>query len=209
MYRKIHLLFLTLPFIACGNEKKADATTGKTAEDHASHPVNSQGNYCDSVNNGLITADTLKGSPHRTAMATINGTHVHIEYNSPGVKGRTIWGGLVGFDRVWASGAHKATSVQFSKDVRINEKKIPAGTYAFFTIPGKDKWIVILNTRFDQHLADDYNEKEDVARLEVKPATIEMTQRLTYSVEKRNETTGVITMRWEKLEVQLPFETTL
>jgi hypothetical protein len=102
-------------------------------------------------------------------MATIGGTTVHIEYSSPGVKERIVWGGLVAYDKVWVTGAHKATSVHFSKGVEINGRKIPAGKYAFFTIPGKEKWIVILNTRFDQHLADEYNEKEDVLRLEVSP----------------------------------------
>ena len=141
------------------------------------------------------------------AMAMVNDNHVHIEYNSPGVKGRQIWGGLVPYDKVWATGAHTATSVQFSKDVTVNNKKIPAGQYAFFTIPGKEKWTIILNTRYDQHMADDYNEKEDVARMDVKPEEHSLTQRLTYNVNSTNNNAGEITMQWEKILIRLPFST--
>ena len=198
---------LSVVFMIAGNngEKTDQSAETKTAEDHSGHAMSASGNYCDSVNNGLITEDSFKGSPHRTAMATVNGTHVHIEYNSPGVKGRSIWGGLVPLDKVWATGAHMATNIQFSKDVTINNKKIPAGKYAFFTIPGKDKWTVILNTRHDQHMADDYNEKEDVMRMDVKPEEHGMTQRLTYNVNKTDDKSGEIVMQWERISIRLPF----
>ena len=200
---------LSLVFIwACNNDKKVEVTSEKTGTEHSGHNMAaSSNNYADSVNNGLISADTLKGSPHRTAMATVNGTHVHIEYSSPGVKGRVVWGGLVAYDKVWVTGAHKATSVQFSKDVTINGQKIPAGQYAFFTIPGKEKWIIILNTRYDQHLADDYNEKEDLVRVEVKPEEHDLVQRLTYAVNKIDDKSGEIVMQWEKIVIRLPFTT--
>jgi len=193
---------ITLVFVwACNNEKKS-------ANEHSGHGMTAgSSNYCDSVNNGLILTDTLKGSSQRTAMSTVNGTHVHIEYSSPGVKGRVIWGGLVPYDKVWVTGAHKATRVQFNKDVMINGTKVPAGQYAFFTIPGKEKWTLILNTRYDQHQADDYNEKEDVVRMEVKPEELNMTQRLTYVVEKIDGKSGEIKMQWEKMIIRLPFTT--
>jgi hypothetical protein len=193
---------IALVFVwACNNEKRA-------ANEHSGHNMTpGSSNYCDSVNNGLITTDTLKGSPLRTTMSTVNGTHVHVEYSSPGVKGRAIWGGLVSYENVWVTGAHKATSVQFNKDVMINGTKVPAGQYAFFTIPGKEKWTLILNTRYDQHQADDYNEKEDVVRVEVKPEEHNMTQRLTYVVEKIDGKSGEIKMQWEKMIIRLPFTT--
>ncbi len=206
---KIAASLLSLVFLfSCNNgEKKEQPPETKAADGHGGHSMVNSNNYCDSVNNGLIAADTLKGSPHRTAMATVNGIHVHIEYNSPGVKGRAIWGGLVPYDKVWATGAHMATNIQFSKDVTINNKKIPAGQYAFFTIPGKEKWTVILNSRHDQHMADDYNEKEDIMRIDVKPEEQGMTQRLTYSVNKTDDKSGEIVMQWEKILIRLPFTT--
>jgi len=209
MIKRAARLLVIVFMIACNNnEKTVQSSESKAAEDHSGHAMITSRNYCDSINNGLITEDLLKGSPHRTTMATVNGTHVRIEYNSPGVKGRAIWGGLVPFDKVWATGAHMATNVQFSKDVTINNKKIPGGQYAFFTIPGKDKWTVILNTRHDQHMADDYNEKEDVIRMDVKPEEHGMTQRLTYNVNTINDKTGEVTMQWEKILIRVTFSTT-
>ena len=201
MIRKIKWLLPVVFLVACNNDNK-------TGDGHTAHKMVVNGNnYCDSVNTGLKTEDTLKGSPFRSSMATIGDVSVHIEYSSPGVKGRIVWGGLVAYDKVWVTGAHKATSVQFSKEVEISGKKIPAGKYAFFTIPGKEKWIVILNTRFDQHLADEYNEKEDVLRLEVNPAEHAMAQRLTYAVNSVNDKSGEIVMQWEKLIIKIPFTT--
>jgi hypothetical protein len=207
MKQKLHWLLPVIFIMACNNDKKTEQTQdNKPVSEHATHTMTASSNgYCDSVNSGLITEDTLKGSPHRTAMATVNKTHVHIEYGSPGVKGRVIWGGLVAYDKVWVAGAHKATTIQFSKDVEINSKKIPAGKYAFFTITGKDKWTVILNTKYDQHLADDYNEKEDVLRVDLTPETHNMIQRLTYSVKKIDDQSGEIVMQWERLQIRVGF----
>ena len=208
MIKRTGWVLLIIVLIACNNARDIDKRkNGNTVDEHAGHQLAAGDNYCDSINIGLIKEDTLKGSPSRTAMATINGTHVHIAYSSPGVKGRMVWGGLVGYDKVWVAGAHKATNVQFSKDVEINGKRIAAGKYAFFAIPGEEKWIVILNTRFDQHLADDYNETEDIIRSEVKPREHPMTPRLTYRVHKINERSGEIIMQWEKMLVSIPFTT--
>lgn len=194
--------------LSCNNNTDTNKEEAGSNGGHAGHAMNTTaGNYCDSVNTGLIPEDTLKGSPHRTAMATINKTHVHIEYSSPGVKGRTIWGGLVAYDQVWVAGAHQATRIQFSKDVQVESRKIPAGTYALFAIPGKEKWTMIINSRYDQHLADDYTEKEDILRIQVTPGEHEMTPRLTYTVDKIDETNAVITLLWEKIHIHIPFAT--
>jgi hypothetical protein len=172
----------------------------------AQHQHISGDGYADSVNKGLIAKDTMKGSPKRVSMKTIGDTHIHIEYGSPGVKGRMIWGGLVAYDQVWATGAHNATSIDFSKDVTIGGKKIPKGKYALFTIPGKTEWTIILNTNYQQHLADAYNISEDIVRVKVKPVRKQqVTQRLTYSVIPSGKDAGVM-IEWEYLSATLPIK---
>lgn len=199
MIQKYLLPILAAGLFSCNNDRKPD---------HSIHEITKANvNYSDSVNHGLIEKDTLKGSPHLMAMNTINGTHIHIEYGSPGVKERIIWGGLVGYDKVWVTGAHGATTINFSKPVEVGGKKIAAGTYALFTIPGKEKWIVILNTRYNQHLTDDYDEREDIVRIGTIPQENTMTQRLTYTVSNNNNDTGNIIMQWEKLKISIPFKT--
>ncbi len=205
MKKTIFISLVVLGILSCNNEQKP---APKDSTDHSLHQmIGSSNSYIDSLNSGLIQEDTLKGSPHRTAMSTINGTHVHIEYSSPGVKGRVIWGGLVAYDKVWVTGAHAATTIRFYKPVEIAGKQIPAGTYALFTIPQKENWQVIFNTHYDQHLADEYNEKDDIARLTVTPEKDKMAQRLTYSVMATGENTGTVTMRWENIKITIPFKT--
>jgi hypothetical protein len=144
-------------------------------------------------------------SPHTETMAMIGDAHIHIDYSSPGVRGRIIFGGLVGYDQVWQAGAHRATWIETNKDLIIDGKKLPAGKYGFFTIPSKDEWTIMLNSNWDQHGKDDYNEKDDVLRLTVKPIISEdITEHLEYKVNKVNESEGSISLVWEKVKIEFP-----
>ena len=141
-------------------------------------------------------------SPRTTAMANIGDAHVHIDYSAPSVRGRTIWGGLVALDQVWVTGAHKATSIDFSEDVKINGQTVPAGTYGFFTIPGKEVWTVILNKNHEQHLTDDYTESEDVMRFQVIPEELpETAEVLTYEINPTGGNKGTISVKWDKVKI--------
>jgi hypothetical protein len=142
-------------------------------------------------------------SPKTNTMANIGENHVHIEYSSPSVRGRQVWGGLVPYGEVWASGAHNATSINFSNDVIIGEVEISKGKYAFFTIPGEKEWTVIINKNWDQHLADDYNHEEDIVRVTVVPEENEFVEALKYSVVDSEGSNGYINLEWAELKVSL------
>jgi len=203
LVKNILLPLLAMLFLAsCNNDSSGTRPSTDSSNEQPIQPLS----YRDSVDRGFIKEpeDTIKGSPYQTTFATVGSTKIEIGYSSPGVKSRIIWGGLVPYDKVWVAGAHLATSVQFSRNVKIGEKEIPAGKYAFFTIPGKDKWIAIINKRFDQHLADEYSQKEDLVRLELVPENHVMTQRLTYAIEKIDEQTAAIVMLWEKIALRVP-----
>ena len=117
-----------------------------------------------------------------------------MNYYSPGVKNRTIWGGLVPYGEVWVTGAHNATSFRINQSFSIGDTKVDAGKYAIFTIPGKDEWIFILNKNYQQHLADHYKQEEDVLRSTVKPVWANtVTERLQYSVIENK-----LVIAWEK-----------
>ncbi len=139
-------------------------------------------------------------SPHTAAMVNVGENHVHIDYSSPRVRGRRIFGGLVAYGEVWSTGAHNATSISFTQDVVINNQTIKEGKYALFTIPGKEKWTVLLNTNWDQHLADEYNADEDVLRMDVTPTlSDESLEELTFTVIPLDDKTGTIRFQWEKV----------
>jgi hypothetical protein len=151
--------------------------------------------------------DTLKRSTKAQAIGQIGDASIKILYYSPAVRGRIIWGGLVPFDRVWVTGAHSATSIEFSRDLVIDGKTIAAGKYAFFTIPTKKDWTIVINRNWRQHLTDQYDEKQDVLRVRVTPEMEDTNQeRLRYVIEKESDSEGEIVIYWEKLEISLPFK---
>jgi hypothetical protein len=154
--------------------------------------------------NPNLVKDTTKKSIKSMAVGIIGGDSIKINYHSPGVRGRIIWGGLVPFGEVWVTGAHDATNIIVERPFIINGKEIPAGKYAFFTIPGKDTWTIIINKQWKQHLATEYDEKEDVVRVNVKPKKNGHTERLQYFVEAGKGREGKIAMAWEKIKIELP-----
>lgn len=159
----------------------------------------------DAVKTQSVSKDTTKKSIPSEAQKQIGNTNIKINYTAPAVKGRTIWGGLVAYNAVWVTGAHKATTIEVDKDFIAGSKTVPAGKYALFTIPGKEEWTVIINKNWNQHLADDYSETEDVARIKVKPQVQQdVTERLKYEIETAGEKTANISVSWEKLKVSFP-----
>lgn len=155
-----------------------------------------------------MVEDTFKGSARREASAKIGDTEVTINYGSPGKGGRVIWNGLVSYDQVWVSGSHWATAVDFSEAVEVAGQKVEAGTYGFFTILGKESWTLILNENYDQHLADEYEEDEDIVRVILSPENLnQKVQRLTYEVTSTSENEGEISLSWDQIRVSLLFKT--
>ncbi len=204
MKNSFFLLLAILFLASCNNDSsKSEVAKKDTAEFRFPEILTT----ADSIDQGLLKiVDTLKGSPFQTVSDTIDGTKITIEYSSPGVKDRIIWGGLVPYDKVWVTGAHQATTVTFSKKVMIGDKTIPAGKYAFFTIPGREKWIAIFNKRYDQHLADEYNEKEDVVRIEIEPGKAYFTERLKYSLDKPLDNEVYMIMTWDRLTITVDID---
>ena len=185
--QKLFLLLLLPLAFACANNE-----AGKQEQKAATEPAAS-------------APDTTRKSIPSEAAGSIGDAALKINYHAPAVRGRTIWGGLVPYNNVWVTGAHKATSLSVDKNFKVADQSIPAGKYAIFTIPGENEWTVILNRNWDQHLADDYSQQEDVVRLKVKPeTTASVTERLRYEITPTGAQTGHITMSWEKLRITVP-----
>ncbi|MEO7265343.1 MAG: DUF2911 domain-containing protein [Ferruginibacter sp.] len=147
--------------------------------------------------------DTSKRSIKSAAVGKIGDASISINYHSPGVRGRKIWGGLVPYNDVWVTGAHNATNIEIDKDFMVAGTTIPKGKYAIFTIPGKEVWTIIINKNWEQHLTDDYLQKEDVVRIKVKPIKQKkITERLQYYIEDDKNGNGKIAIAWELLRIE-------
>lgn len=154
--------------------------------------------------NPNLIKDTTKKSIKSAVVAIMGGDSVKINYHSPGVRGRIIWGGLVPFGEVWVTGAHDATLLEVRKSFIIGDKEIKPGKYAIFTIPGKKEWIVIINSKWKQHLASEYDQAEDIVRITVKPKKNAHTERLQYFIETESDHKGKIAVTWEKIRIEFP-----
>ncbi len=128
---------------------------------------------------GLFSVITLAGfsqtdkatrpSPPVEVKGVINEVSVTINYSAPSVKGRTIWGDLIPYGKVWRTGANEATTFETDKELVIHDQKLPAGKYALFTIPGEVEWTWIFNSVWDQWGAYKYDETKDVLRIKTIP----------------------------------------
>jgi DUF2911 family protein len=141
--------------------------------------------------------DSGRASKNGLTEGKIGAADVKITYGRPKVKGREIWGALVPYSKVWRAGADEATTITFSKDVKIEGKAVPAGTYGLFFLPEKDKWTVIINKVPKQWGAFRYAEAEDLIRADVKPTMSEAAvEELTYEIAGDK-----IILKWEKVAV--------
>jgi Protein of unknown function (DUF2911) len=143
-------------------------------------------------------------SPACTIKQRVGLTDIEVVYSRPGVKNRTIFGGIVPYGQVWRTGANQATKVTFSTPVKLEDTDIPAGTYALFTIPGEKEWTIIINKGAAQWGAFQYNEKDDVARFKVTPVTLaETIETFTIEFNHIRDESAVLNLVWEKTVVPI------
>jgi len=145
-----------------------------------------------------------KASPAATATGKIGDATITVNYSSPAVKGRKIWGELVPFDKVWRAGANQATIFETDKAIKVEGKELPAGKYSLFAQPGEKEWQIILNSETGQWGTKRTGEAnrdsaKDVLTVNVKPVSSStMNERLIYEVTPKG-----LSLKWENLEVPI------
>lgn len=150
--------------------------------------------FC-TVNIGV--AQGKPASPAAVATGKINDATITINYSSPSVKGRKIWGELVPLNKIWRAGANEATTFETNKDLTIEGSKLPAGKYSFFVIPKENESILIFNKVAKQSGTYTYDEKQDQLRVTVKQKAVDTnTESLLYSIEK-----DTVVLSWEKWKI--------
>jgi hypothetical protein len=142
-------------------------------------------------------------SPNASVAQTFGVTKAEVVYSRPSVKGRTIWGELVPYDKVWRTGANAVTKISFDTDVTVEGQKLAAGSYGLFTIPGKTEWTVIFNKQSTGGPGD-YAADKDVLRVKVKPAALaENKEFFTISFPSATNAGATLQIAWEKLKLSL------
>lgn len=147
-----------------------------------------------------VFAQKAPASPRMTAESD----HVSIAYGQPSKNDREIFGKLVPFNEVWRAGANDGTEVTFKKNVNFGGKKVKAGTYTLFAIPGEKEWSFILNPNLKQWGSYGYDKikKDDVAMVKVTSAKTKSTvEKMTFGVSDSS-----IDLMWDDTQVSIPLK---
>lgn len=149
-----------------------------------------------------------QASPSATISQKIGLTDVTIEYARPSMKGRKIFGELVPFGEVWRTGANAATLLTFSTEVKIEGQLVPAGTYALYSIPGREDWTIILSSNTSLWGAVGYNADEDVLRATVKSGkTGQRYETMEFNFVDMTDNAASVAIKWENTRVAFRIET--
>ncbi|HEX2122252.1 MAG TPA: DUF2911 domain-containing protein [Thermoanaerobaculia bacterium] len=155
----------------------------------------------------LAQVRTPRPSPKASLMQNVGLTEIVINYNRPGVKGRTIWGALVPYGKVWRTGANEATTISFSDDVTVNGQKLAKGLYSVHTVPNPNEWTVIFNSVAEQWGSYSYDAAKDALRVNVKPEKAEFREWMTFEIPEMTTDTAKVVLRWENLAVPFTVNT--
>jgi len=144
-------------------------------------------------------------SPTQTIKQDFGISTIELTYSRPNMRGRTIFGDLVPYGKLWRTGANAATRIKFVDDVSVGGVPVKAGDYVLYTIPNTNEWDVILNKGINNWGIDGYKESDDVARFKVKTMNAPM-QTETFTMQFVNVMPSSTDLRiiWDKTAVQVP-----
>ena len=159
-----------------------------------------------------LQAQTLKTpapSPLQTIKQSFGLGEVSIEYSRPSAKGRVIYGDVVSFGNIWRTGANSSTKITISEDTKIEGNAIAAGTYAVYTLPGKDAWDIMFYK--DLTLGGnvgEYKKEDEVLRVSVKPSALtQKVETFTINFADMTATSCNVELVWEQTRVAFKMTT--
>ena len=160
----------------------------------------------------LLTSDNLiaqkamepRPSPMAVAKMKKDNAYIKVTYCQPHLRNRKMLGDQIPYGQVWRLGANEATEITLTQDVELGGEKVNAGTYSMFAIPNKNSWTIILNNELGLWGAYEYDESNDVARIEV-PVQKSSETYEPFTI-KFSETGTAMMMMWDDTMVEVPVE---
>ncbi len=132
---------------------------------------------------------------------------IKVYYSRPQKKDRKIFGAKVPYGKVWRTGANEAAQFKAYQDITIGGKKLEAGTYSLFTIPGEKEWTIIINSDLDYWGAYSYQEKNDVLRVKVQAGSnSKVVEAFSIQMEDKGSNSAVMRLAWDKTIVEIPVD---
>lgn len=142
-------------------------------------------------------------SPLQTLDQAFALSNIKIEYSRPSMKGRTVYGDLVPFGKIWRTGANQATKITFGEDVKVEGQALAAGTYALYSVPNKDSWEIMFykDLTLGGNVAD-YKQENEALRIKLKPAALaQNVETFTIGVGDITSSSANVQMDWEKTRI--------
>jgi hypothetical protein len=154
----------------------------------------------------LSAGQGFRVSPHESTSATIDGSDVSITYGRPSMRGRTIFGRLVPYGRVWCPGADEATTLESTRALQLGDLKVPAGSHTIWIRPTADAWTLIVSKE-PSGFHTNYNASADLGSLEMTKHTLDKpVEQLTFAIVRNPAGRGgLVAMSWETTEASVPF----
>lgn len=147
--------------------------------------------------------DLPQPSPRAKVEQRVGITDFSLEYSSPAVKGRKIWGEVVPYDKAWRAGANAATKLTASRDFSFGGTPVKAGTYSLLVTPTKGQWTVHLNSDANVFFTE-HDPKKDLAKIAVAPAALTAPrERLLYFFNDTQDDKVSLELEWERVRVRV------
>jgi hypothetical protein len=143
-------------------------------------------------------------SQRATVVQAIGTTEVTIIYNRPAARGRTLFGELVPWGKVWCPGADEATTIAITKDVLVAGQRLAAGKYSMWAIPGPAEWTLIFSKAADVFHIPYPGPAHDAMRVTVKPQAGPFIESLAFYFPAAEADRALLNLHWGETVVQVP-----
>ena len=162
---------------------------------------------CATVYSVNAQVQTPAPSPFSKVEQKVGLTDVTLEYSRPGVKGRTIFGDLVPYGKVWRTGANARTKISFSTDATIDGQTLKAGSYSIFTVPNAESWeVVFYNDDKENGTPNEFDSQYVAAKTTVKSYPVPFNiETFTIDINNITNSSATIDFIWEKTYLAVPF----
>jgi len=151
---------------------------------------------------------TPQPSPSSKLEQVVGLTDVTLEYSRPSMRGRTIFGDLVPYGKLWRTGANANSKITFSDNVTIDGNELKKGTYAIYTIPNEKTWDVIFYSEANNWgTPKKWDESKVAAKVNVEAYVIDATiESFTIEIDEIKSNSAVIGILWDNIYVGVHFD---
>ncbi|MDB4891316.1 MAG: hypothetical protein JWL61_3171 [Gemmatimonadetes bacterium] len=151
----------------------------------------------------------IRASEIGTMSQIIDGTKLSMEYSRPRSRGRdTLFGTpAVHWDEVWTPGANNATSLDVSKDIKLNGHTVPKGAYSvWFVVKEKGDWTAVLDPKVKRYHMNPPDSSAAQIRFAIKPEAAPFTEVLSFSMPALRANGGTLLFQWERVRIPIDVE---